>query len=315
LAQQLGVLFGEERAIAKLRAVATDESEEGESRRHAIQSLGEAGDSATLPLLLGLVQDPVVANEAIHALAGYDDPAIPTLIIERYASLDPTGRTLAIDSLASRPTYARALLRAIEKGVVERGDVSAAHARQIANFNDPSLTSELERLWGAVRAAPEEKRQEIERLRTVLEGGKIADGDAARGRVLFEKTCSACHLLYGEGKAIGPDLTGSDRHNLTYLLENIVDPSGSVGKEFQMTAVLLSSGRAVSGVVIGKTDRTLTLRTQTEELAVDLQDVEEMVEQPVSLMPDGLLVQLTDEQIGDLFSYLQSTAQVPLPNE
>jgi putative membrane-bound dehydrogenase-like protein len=315
LAQQLGVLFGDEQAIAQLRTVATDESEEGESRRHAIQSLGEAADSKTLPLLLSLVQDPVVANEAIHALAGYDDPAIPTSIIERYASLEPTGRTLAIDSLVSRPSYALALLRAIENGVVERGDVSAAHARQIVNFNDPSLTSELERLWGAVRAAPEEKRKEIERLRTVLEGGKIADGDAARGRVLFEKTCSACHLLYGKGKTVGPDLTGSDRHNLTYLLENIVDPSGSVGKEFQMTAVLLSSGRAISGVVVGKTERTLTLRTQTEELAVDLQDVEEMVEQQASLMPDGLLTHLTDEQIGDLFSYLHSTAQVPLPTE
>ena len=112
---------------------------------------------------------------------------------------------------------------------------------------------------------------------------------------------------------MGPDLTGSDRHNLTYLLENVIDPSGSVGKQFQLTAVLLSSGRAVSGVVVGQTDRTLTLQTQTEEITVDLDEVDEMVEQPLSLMPDGLLTQLTDDQIGDLFRYLQSTAQVPLP--
>lgn len=313
LADQLGVLFGDEQAFVKLRATAADPTLDDDLRRRAVRTLAEAGGSQTLALLQRLVTDPPLANEAIRALAGYDDPATPALLIERFASLQPTEKTTAIDTLASRPAYARPLLAAIGQGLVATTDLSAAHARQIASLNDAALTAELERLWGAVRAAPEEKRREIERLRAVLEAGKIAAGDAGRGRVLFEKNCSACHVLYGEGKAVGPDLTGSDRHNLTYLLENIVDPSGSVGKQFQITAVLLSSGRAISGVVLSKTDRTLTLQTQTEQLTVELDEVEEMVEQPVSLMPDGLLTQLTDDQIGDLFRYLQSTAQVPLP--
>ena len=312
-ARQLGVVFGDARAIAELRAIATDESADPEARRHALRTLAEVGGLETLALLQSLINDIELANEAIRGLAAYDDAAIPSLVLVQYTALDPAGRTLAIDALCSRPAYARELLRAIEGGVIEPDAISASHARQIAGFNDETLTKDLERLWGSVRPTAADKREQIERLRIVLEGGKIADGDASQGRLLFDKACSACHVLYGQGKIVGPDLTGSDRHNLSYLLENVIDPSASVGKDFHTTAVLLSSGQAISGVVLEKTDQTLRLRTQTEEVTVDLDDVEEMVEQNLSLMPDGLLTQLTDDQIGDLFAYLRSTAQVPLP--
>ena len=314
-ALQLGVIFGDARAIAELRAVAGNESANAEARRHALRTLAELGGPETLTLLRKLIHDNELANEAIRGLAAYDDAEIPGLILSRYAALDAAGQIAAIDALSSRAAFAKELLRAMGAGVLPSAAISASHARQIAAFNDDTLTAELERLWGSVRPTAADKREQIDRLRIVLDGGKIAAGDASQGRVLFEKTCSSCHVLYGQGKIVGPDLTGSDRHNLNYLLENVVDPSASVGKEFRTTAVLLASGQALSGVVLEKTDQTLQLRTQTEEVTVDLDDVEEMVEQNLSLMPDGLLTQLTDEQIGDLFAYLQTTAQAPLPAE
>ncbi len=314
-ALQLGVVFGDARAIAELRAVAGKASANAEARRHALRTLAELGGPETLTLLRDLIVDIELANEAIRGLAAYDDAEIPGLILSRFAALDAAGQIAAIDALSSRASFAKELLRAMGDGVLPPAAVSASHARQIAAFNDETLTADLERLWGSVRPTAADKREQIDRLRIVLDGGKIAAGDASQGRVLFEKTCSSCHVLYGQGKLVGPDLTGSDRHNLNYLLENVVDPSASVGKEFRTTAVLLSSGQAISGVVLEQTDQTLRLRTQTEEITVDLDDVEEMVEQNLSLMPDGLLTQLTDEQIGDLFAYLQTTAQAPLPAE
>jgi putative heme-binding domain-containing protein len=314
-ARQLGVVFGDARAIAELRAIASDKATDPEARRHALRTLAEVGGPETLALLRNLVNDMELANEAIRGLAAYDAADIPGLILARITALDPASRTLAIDALCSRPAYAKELLQAVEGGVIEPDAISASHARLIAGFNDEKLTADLERLWGSVRSTAADKHEQIERLRIVLAGGKIAAADASQGRVLFDKTCSTCHVLYGQGKIVGPDLTGSNRHNLSYLLENVVDPSASVGKDFHTTAVLLSSGQAISGVVLEKTDQTLRLRTQTEEVTVDLNDVEEMVEQNLSLMPDGLLTQLTDEQIGDLFAYLQSTAQVPLPQK
>lgn len=55
-----------------------------------------------------------------------------------------------------------------------------------------------------------------------------------RGRAVFQKTCANCHQLFDTGGAIGPNLTGSQRTNLDYLLENMVDPSASVAKDFQV---------------------------------------------------------------------------------
>jgi len=314
-ARELGVIYGDQRAIAALRAVAADQTAAVEPRRRAIRSLAELGGAETLALLLELTNESTVANDAIRGLAAFDDGRIAVAATSCFPTLDAEGQAIAVDTLCSRPAYARHLIEAIDAGKLPRNAISAAQARQIANLNDAALIAELERVWGAARPTADDKRAEIDRLRIILAGGKIAAGDASHGRAHFEKHCSSCHILYGQGKQIGPDLTGSDRGNLNYLLENIVDPSASVGVEFRTSAILLSSGQAISGVVVGKTDHALTVQTPTDKVTIDLDDVEEMVEQPLSLMPDGLLTPLTDEQIGDLFAYLQSKSQVELPNK
>jgi putative heme-binding domain-containing protein len=313
--RELGVIFGDQRAITALRAIAADQSAAIAPRRRAIRLLAELGGAETLALLLELTSESSVANDAIRGLAGFDDGRIAVAATSRFPTLDAEGQAIAVDTLCSRPAYARHLIEEIDAGKLPRNAISAAQARQIANLNDAALIAELERVWGAARPTADDKRAQIDRLRIILAGGKIAAGDASQGRALFDKHCSSCHILYGQGKQIGPDLTGSDRGNLNYLLENIVDPSASVGAEFRTSAILLSSGQALSGVVVGKTDHALTVQTPTDKVTIDLDDVEEMVEQPLSLMPDGLLTPLTDAEIGDLFAYLQSKSQVELPTQ
>ena len=75
------------------------------------------------------------------------------------------------------------------------------------------------------------------------------------------KTCAACHTLFGEGGKIGPDITGSNRANLDYILENVLDPSAIVGKDYRMTILALKDGRVVSGLIQKETDSALTIRT------------------------------------------------------
>ena len=49
--------------------------------------------------------------------------------------------------------------------------------------------------------------------------------DVNLGRAVFAKTCLNCHTLYGVGGKVGPEITGANRGNIDYLLENILDPS------------------------------------------------------------------------------------------
>jgi len=64
--------------------------------------------------------------------------------------------------------------------------------------------------------------------------------------MLFSAVCASCHKLYGEGAALGPDLTGSDRHNLDYLLGNIVDPNAMVPADYRVSAPKLKDGRTLT---------------------------------------------------------------------
>ena len=75
--------------------------------------------------------------------------------------------------------------------------------------------------------------------------------------------------MKGQGGAIGPDLTGADRKNMNYLLENIVDPSSSVADSYRSSNVLLLDGRLLIGVGVNQTKKTLTLQTKDGLVTID----------------------------------------------
>jgi putative heme-binding domain-containing protein len=314
-ARQLGVVFGDGRAVAELYKIVNDSNADVESRRSALRSMVDERVTEALPMLKKLLGDRTLMNEILRGFAAFDDTTIPGLILGRYATLPPSACAVAIDTLTSRPASARELLKAVGDGEIEASMISAYHARQILSFNDESLNRELQRLWGAVRKTTEEKKQRIVQLQSMLTPASRAAADASRGRRLFEKACSSCHVLYGKGGRIGPDLTGSNRHNLAYLLENIVDPSASVNQQFKVSVIAFNDGRVMTGVVIAQTERTISVQTQKEQFVLNRADIDEVVQQDVSLMPDGLLKQLTEQQIRDLFAYLSSRSQVPLQDE
>ncbi|OYW15102.1 MAG: hypothetical protein B7Z55_15270, partial [Planctomycetales bacterium 12-60-4] len=135
------------------------------------------------------------------------------------------------------------------------------------------------------------------------------------GRELFNKTCAACHTLFGSGKQIGPDITGSNRANLDYLLENLLDPSAVVGKDYQMTVVITEDGRSINGIVKEESDSAVVLQTPTDLVTVAKKAIEERKLSELSLMPEGQLKPLAASDVRDLVAYLAAPAQVPLPGD
>ena len=82
-----------------------------------------------------------------------------------------------------------------------------------------------------------------------------------------------------------------------------------------MTILQLADGRVLNGLVTDRNDRTITIRTATEQFVVETAEVEASKVTPLSPMPEGLLETLTPEQVRNLFAYLQHPSQVPLPEE
>jgi putative membrane-bound dehydrogenase-like protein len=313
LARELAVVFGDGRALDELRNIVGDGNAEPDARRQALRTLVDSRPDDLPGLLAKFVGDRVLVNEAVSGLAACDAAETPRLVLDAWPRLDPEGRSIAINTLVSRAAYARALLDAVTAGRISRGDLSAFHARQISSFNDAALTARLTEVWGETRVTDAEKRKLIDRYKGLLTAERLAEANLSAGRGLFNKMCATCHVLYGQGKLAGPDLTGSNRKNHEYLLENIIDPNASVAADFRMTVVALSNGRVVTGLIVEKTDKTLTLQTQNERVVVEKSEIEETKGTTSSLMPEGLLTNLSDEQFRDLAAYLMSSEQVPLP--
>jgi putative heme-binding domain-containing protein len=119
--------------------------------------------------------------------------------------------------------------------------------------------------------------------------------------------------LFGAGGSIGPDLTGSGRHNLDYLLGNIVDPSAIVNKDYRMSVVRHADGRVLNGIVVSQDDARVVLQTATEKLTVLREEIDRIAPSTLSVMPDGILQPLRPDQVQSLIAYLMSPGQVELP--
>jgi len=154
---------------------------------------------------------------------------------------------------------------------------------------------------------------EIEKVKRVYRAGGSTPGDASRGRVVFNKVCAQCHQLFDAGGAVGPDITGANRGDLEYLLQNILYPNAVIPNEYRASTLETKDGRVVIGVVKGQDDNGYLVQTATELVKLPRAEVEQVEQGEQSMMPEGLLTQLQEQEIRDLLYYLGRPGQVPLP--
>jgi putative membrane-bound dehydrogenase-like protein len=312
--RDLDVLFGDGRALEEVRRLALDGQAGLESRKAALRTLIESRPPDLRSICERLVRVRFLNAVAVRGLALFDDPAIGKSLAQNYRAFHPSDRPAAMETLASRPAFARALLDQVAAGRIPRGDLTPFHARQIQSLGAPALSQRLAQVWGELHTTPADRRKKMDQLKAALGPAALAGGDLGKGRAVFDRVCGTCHRLHGQGGEIGPDLTGSGRENLDYLLENIVDPSATLSADFRMVVVAMNDGRTLSGLPRAQSARTLTLQTQTDAIVLDRSEIESIRPSSSSLMPDGLLDALSSAEIRDLVAYLSHPAQVPLPN-
>ncbi len=313
IVRDMSILFGDGRALAEVRAIALDDKAEMKVRQNALETLIDARPEDLRTLCEGLLKVRTLNATALKGLALFDEPEVAVLIARHYPWFHPDDRAKVIETLVSRRSSASAMLDAIAsgQGPIPLSDITASHARQIQSLGDSELTALLSKVWGELRETSAERRDAIELWKNRLTADSIGRADLGAGRALFGKTCSGCHKLYGEGEKVGPDLTGAQRSSLDYLMENILDPSATVGKDYKMSVIVTNDGRVLNGLVVSRDGTKLVLRTATEQLTIANDDIDEIQESTLSAMPDGLLQGLTDEQVRDLIGYLMSPVQVP----
>ncbi|MCB1095046.1 MAG: HEAT repeat domain-containing protein [Verrucomicrobiae bacterium] len=312
---ELAIAFGDQSAFPLLREILANTSAPEAERKRALSILSKGSDTSLPPVLHALLADSAFRLDALKALSAYDHPATPSAIFAALADCSIEEKRAAMGVLASRASYAGALLSAIESNTLSRDQMPSFIARQIKNLNDSALSQKLSEVWGKIDETPSRILEEIERYRTALAPEKLATADLQNGRLVFSQTCASCHTLFGAGNQIGPDLTGSNRADLGYILENILNPNAIIGRDYQLHIITLKDGRVLSGMIRGETDSAITLQLVDTSDVVAKSQIAESVEVPTSMMPPGLLTALNDNQTRDLIAYLASPSQIPLPGE
>jgi putative heme-binding domain-containing protein len=143
-------------------------------------------------------------------------------------------------------------------------------------------------------------------LEQYLDGDSGSQGSWRAGMAVYQKAqCAACHRLQESGTALGPDLTSlAKRFNRQEALESILYPSHVISDQYATKKIMTQDGVVVTGVVQERNDSILVRTMDRQQLQIPRSEIEEIIPSKSSLMPNGLLDNLSPIEIRDLMCYL-----------
>lgn len=315
LTRAVAVQFGDESVYPYFRDVLSNAGKPKQERLDALTALKTAGDPQLADQLLALLDDQAVSSDAAAGLGRFNHPETPAALLARFNSFDEGGKSAALTTLVARKSYADALITAMESEAVAPAAVPAYIVRQAMTLGDETLTARLENVWGKIGTSSADKQTHYAKYRQLLQGRPFQRANKSNGRVLYDQNCGKCHVLFDTGGDIGPNITGANRTNINYWLENILEPNALIGRAYQTTTFILADGRVVSGLIKEENDDAVTVQTATEKIVIPIDDIDDRVLSNTSLMPEGQLERMTDQQVRELIAYLMSPSQVPRPGE
>jgi len=305
---------GDNVAFEQAITFVADSKQPQAQRVQLLQILGQVrptnsktADQMTAALLRLVAEDmlQVIKSSAVAALA-LGQGEIAESLLSQWDKMSTETR-LAVGALfASRPEWTAAWIGAVEKQLVGANDIPLEVVRSMRLHSDPALLDRLSNIYPVSGTVDLPKAKlAVSKIAATIDGG---NGDPYAGKKLYMQSCGRCHTLFDGGGQIGPSLTGYQRDQLATLTLNIVGPSLEVREGYQSYALLTDSGQLLTGFIEQDSPDQVTLRAVDGiSYTVERNRIESMKPQPQSLMPEGLLDNLSEQQIRDLFAYLRSS--------
>ena len=159
------------------------------------------------------------------------------------------------------------------------------------------------------------KNWKLQDLESEIESGTRGRSDEIGARIFKEATCAQCHPIGTTGRNIGPSLTDvatrwkSDKAG---ILREILEPSHKIDPKFASYSVLTEDEVVYSGILIEENKESISILSgadQKEPKVIPRSEITNMVKSSLSIMPNGLMDQYTQDEIFELLAYLLKQKQ------
>jgi putative membrane-bound dehydrogenase-like protein len=280
--------------------VAMDEAKTSEDRVVAVKLMACLPWEQTGETLLRLALDEASSDlsaAALKSVVAYPKSEVSAGLLAGWARYTPSRRDAVLGALLGVPYHLKAVLAAVEAKQIPANVFTGVRRRQVLASKDPAIKAQAEKLL-TVSARPEALAEATKSL--------ALKPNPSEGRAVFNAVCATCHRLDREGHAVGPDLFDIRRQTKENILFHIVNPDAEIAPAFTAYLAEAKDGRILSGILVGDTPTSITLRgplgVEASLLRADLAKLEAL---PGSLMPAGLEAGLSKQQLADLLAYLK----------
>ncbi len=289
------------------RQIASTSDQSVSKRIAAVSLLGRDESQCTNDLrILATLLTPRtpggVQRAAVKAAAISNDPNVPDVFLKNWPSHLPEIRSVIIDELMARESWTLELCHRIERGELSTSDLGVARADRLLKHRAENISRLAKKLFAS--SSNPDRQKAIDEFRPAL----TLASDPQRGRSVFTRACSVCHQLEGVGREIGPNLISVRGHPAEKLLTSILDPSREVEPRYLAYNCALSNGEELYGLVGSETGNGIQMKLPDGTVKNILRsEIKSLHNGKTSLMPDGLEVGLSKQDLADLIGYLKWT--------
>lgn len=284
-------------------ATARNEEKPEVERIESIQRLRLADISktqSTLEGLLSALQPEAVELAALEVLVETAGVSATEILLAHWRELSPKAKEAALREFFARRERLVRLLAAIEQGDIPASVVDAPRQNQLANYPDPEVVNASKRLFG--QPDKSEDPAIYERFRSALE----LQGDPSRGAAIHKERCAQCHKVGEVGFQLGPDWAAVKSNPPDSLLVSILYPNRVVAPGYTQYVVETVDGEVLSGILAVSGPTSLIIRAAGgEDTTVLRQNIAEIRDTSLSLMPAKLEEGLTPRDMADLLAFMR----------
>jgi putative membrane-bound dehydrogenase-like protein len=302
-----GKLASETKAlVASLTGKLKDDTQSDDTRAQVAASLVGVRqmNPEILPSVAGLLGSSASSSlqkRVVESLGATADPAVGPLLAGVYPKLPSDLQDTAFAQIVKRADSSLALVEALKAGKVTLANLGPSSIHRLRTHSDKAVATRAGEVIDELRG-PEVKEKNALLVKLVPEVEKPG-GNVENGKKLFTQNCIVCHRFNGEGKEVGPELTGMGAHGPAELLTAIIDPNREVDPSFTAWSFETKEDETYDGVIVSENKTAVTLRNNSGEMSLKTADIKGRRNTGRSLMPEGFEA-LGAESLRDILAYV-----------